>query len=322
MKKTLLIAALAFSIIGCGDKKNQDENGENKELSGTITVDGSSTVYPVTEAVAEEFRNTQPRVNVTIGVSGTGGGFQKFGRGEINIANASRSIKAEEKAVATENNVDLVELKVASDGIAVVKNPENDWLESITPEELKMIWEPAAQENIKRWNQIRPEWPNEEIRLYGPGVASGTFDYFTEAIVGKSGSSRGDYTASEDDNVLVQGIAGDKYALGFFGLAYYEENKDKLELVGITSGEETILPTAETVSDGTYPLARPLYIYVNSTSLENPEVVEFVRFYLNEVDELANDVGYISLPQEEYEAQIEKFNSFIDANTTGETAAE
>lgn len=321
MKKFILIAAVAFSIIGCGDKKNQDGNLENSELSGTITVDGSSTVYPVTEAIAEEFRTVQPRVNVTIGVSGTGGGFKKFGRGEINIANASRAIKAEEEAVASKNNINFVALKVAHDGLAVLKNPENDWLTNITPEELKMIWEPAAQDKIKKWNQIRPEWPNEEIRLYGPGVASGTFDYFTEAIVGESGSSRGDYTASEDDNVLVQGISGDKYALGFFGLAYYEENKDKLELVGITQGEEAITPTAETVSNGTYPLARPLFIYVNSTSLKNPEVVQFVEFYLDEVGSLAEDVGYISLSQEEYITQKEKFQDFLQSNTEESTTA-
>lgn len=309
MKKLVFITAVAFSMLSCGNNKKEND-------SSTITIDGSSTVYPVTEAIAEEFRTESPRTDVTIGVSGTGGGFQKFGRGEIDIANASRPIKEDEKAIAAQNNIDFVELEVAYDGLAVVVNPENDWLECITIEELKKIWEPGAQGTITRWNQINPEWPDEEIHLFGPGVASGTFDYFTEAVVGTSGSSRGDYTASEDDNVLVQGVSGDKYGLGFFGLAYYEENSDKLRMVAVNGGEGCVEPSAETVSNGTYaPLSRPLYIYVNSSSLENPAVVDFVEFYLNEAPNLLKDVGYIPLTSDEYKREREKFAAFVEENT-------
>jgi phosphate transport system substrate-binding protein len=312
MKKVLFITVLAFTMIACGNKKGQNKAGE---ATGSISVDGSSTVYPITEAVAEEFRAVQPRINVTIGVSGTGGGFQKFGRGEINIADASRLIKEEEGAAAKENNITFVGLEVALDGLAVVINPENDWAKSFTVEELKMIWEPAAQGKIMKWNQIRPEWPNEEIHLYGPGVASGTFDYFTEAIVGKSGSSRGDYTASEDDNVLVQGVAGDKFGLGFFGLAYFEENQDKLALAAVDGGNGPVIPSAETVNNNTYsPLSRPLFIYVNSSSVKNPEVVEFVRYYLKEAGKLSKDVGYFPLTDENYAGELKKFNSFVENN--------
>ena len=316
MKKILTIIALALIVSACGEKKVK--LGDNKEtiaLSGTIKVDGSSTVFPVTEAVAEEFRTAQPKVKVTIGVSGTGGGFKKFSRGETNISNASRPIKDKEKAACEENNINYLELEVAYDGLAVLVNPANDWVDNFRVEELKKIWEPAAQGKIMKWNQIRPEWPNEEIHLYGPGVASGTYDYFTEAVVGKSGSSRGDFTASEDDHVLVQGIAGDKYSLGFFGLAYYSENKDKLTLIGVHNGEEVVKPTLETVSNGTYrPLSRPLFIYVNSTSVKSPEVVEFVNFYIQNAGELSKDVGYIPLPAENYEKAKENFKTFVESN--------
>lgn len=314
MKKVLLIAILSFAVISCGNNKGQDnENGEAG--SGTISIDGSSTVYPITEAVAEEFRAEQPDVDVTIGVSGTGGGFKKFGRGEINISDASRPIKESEAAIAKENNITYVELEVAYDGLAVVINPENDWATTFTVEELKMIWEPAAQGKIMKWNQINPAWPNEEIHLFGPGVASGTFDYFTEAIVGESGSSRGDFTASEDDNVLVQGVSGDKYGLGFFGLAYFEANQDKLALASVDGGNGPVKPSTETVKNGTYaPLSRPLYIYVNSSSLKDKQVIDFVNFYLDEAGALAKDVGYISMTKEEYAVQKEKFNKFVKEN--------
>lgn len=306
---------LAITVIACGEKKEKNPAVEGKTLTGTIKVDGSSTVFPITEAVAEEFRIAAPDVKVTIGVSGTGGGFKKFSRGETNLSNASRPIKDKEKAACAENNINYLELEVAYDGLAVLVNPENDWVDNFTVEELKKIWEPAAQGVIMKWNQIRPEWPNEEIHLFGPGVASGTYDYFTEAIVGKSGSSRGDFTASEDDHVLVQGIAGDKYALGFFGLAYYAENKDKLTLIGVNNGEEVVKPTLETVSNGTYrPLSRPLFIYVNSTSVQSPEVIEFVNFYIDNAGELSEDVGYISLPSENYKTQKENFKTFVESN--------
>ncbi|MFD1292820.1 PstS family phosphate ABC transporter substrate-binding protein [Lutibacter holmesii] len=315
MKKLAIMLSLAFLISACGDKKDKNETTNSTALSGTIKIDGSSTVFPISEAVAEEFRTEEPRVKVTIGVSGTGGGFKKFSRGETNLSNASRPIKDKEKAACAENNINYLELEVAYDGLAVLVNPENTWVDNFTVEELKMIWEPAAQGVIMKWNQIRPEWPNEEIHLFGPGVASGTYDYFTEAIVGKSGSSRGDFTASEDDHVLVQGIAGDKYSLGFFGLAYYAENKDKLTLIGVHNGEEVVKPTLETVSNGTYrPLSRPLFLYVNSTSVKSPEVIKFVDFYIDNAGELAEDVGYIPLPAENYATQKANFNAFVESN--------
>jgi len=308
MKLNILIIASALVLAACGG--NTNKTSEN--LSGTIKIDGSSTVYPVTEAVAEEFRSVEPDVQVTIGISGTGGGFKKFGRGETDISDASRPIKQKEIDICNENNISYVDLTVGYDGLAVLVNPENDWVDYFTVEELKMLWEPDAQGKIMKWNQIRPEWPDEEVHLFGPGVASGTFDYFTEAVVGESGSSRGDFTASEDDHVLVQGIAGDKFGLGFFGLAYYEENKDKLRLVPVDGGEGAINPTLETVSNGTYqPLSRPLFIYVNSEAAKKEEVKEFVRFYLVSAAELTAEIGYVPLPTELYDAEKKKFEEFV-----------
>ncbi len=305
----LMTFGISLLITSCGSKS--DSEGDTDKLGGGIKIDGSSTVYPITEAIAEEFRVGQPDVKVTVGVSGTGGGFSKFGRGEIDINNASRPIKEKEAAECEQNNIKFAELKVAYDGLAVIVNKENTWINDLTVEELKKIWEPAAQSKIIRWNQIRPEWPAEEFHLYGPGIASGTYDYFTESIVGKSGSSRGDYTASEDDNVLVQGIAGDKNGLGFFGLAYYEENIDKLKLVGVDNGNGIIVPTAETVKNGTYaPLSRPVYIYVSGAAVKRPEVVQFVNFYLENAASLVPDVGYIPLSTEEYKREISKFENF------------
>lgn len=287
-------------------------------LSGEVKIDGSSTVFPITEAVAEEFRSEAPNVRVTVGVSGTGGGFQKFIRGDIDINNASREIKPTEIAKAEESGVDYLRLSVAYDGLAVVVNPQNDWVDYLTVEELKRIWEPAAQGTLTRWSQIREGWPDEEFHLYGPGVASGTYDYFTEAVVGESGSSRGDFTASEDDNVLVQGIATDKYALGFFGLAYFEENADRLKLVGVKDGEgEPVEPSLETVSNNTYtPLSRPLFIYVSESAAQKEPVQRFVNFYLNNAPELAKDIGYVPMPDSAYQVQKNKFREFIGADTT------
>ncbi|RMG87353.1 MAG: PstS family phosphate ABC transporter substrate-binding protein [Bacteroidetes bacterium] len=305
----LLVGALF--IVGCGGNA-QEQNDSEQALTGTIKVDGSSTVYPITEAVAEEFRAEAPKVKVTIGVSGTGGGFKKFSRGETDISDASRPIKESEAAACKENGIDYVELTVAYDGLAVVVNPQNDWATSLTTEELKKIWEPAAQDKIVNWNQIRPEFPDHKLTLLGPGTASGTFDYFTEAIVGESGASRGDYMPSEDDHVLVQGVAGDKYALGFFGLAYFEENQDKLKLVAVDNGNGPVLPSIETVKNGTYaPLSRPIFIYVNAQSVKRPEVVKFVEFYLTEAADLVKDVGYVPLQKEEYAQQLEKFRAFV-----------
>ena len=303
------ITVLLFGACKSGDSSN---NRSGEDLKGTVQIDGSSTVYPITEAVAEEFRTEQPGIRVTVGVSGTGGGFKKFTRGETDINDASRPIKESEIAICKENNIGFVELTIAFDGLAVLVNHNNTWVDNFTVEELKKIWEPSAQGTITRWNQIRPEWPDAEFSLYGPGVASGTYDYFTEVIVGESGASRGDYTASEDDNVLVQGIAGDENAIGFFGLAYYEENKDLLKLIGVDSGNGPVLPNLETVKNGTYsPLSRPIFIYISDIAATRPEVVEFVNFYLDNAEILVKDVGYIPLPKSEYDTQKQKFTSIL-----------
>ena len=238
-----------------------------------IKIDGSSTVYPITEAVAEEFQKAKKgEVKVTVGISGTGGGFKKFCRGETDISDASRPILKKEIDVCKEQGIEYIELPVAYDGLAVVVNPRNTWVKSLTVVDLKKMWEPAAQGTVTKWNQVRPEWPDAKLNLFGPGADSGTFDYFTEAVVGKSKSSRGDFTASEDDNVLVQGIAGDKNALGYFGLAYYEENKGKLKVVPIVNPatSKEVTPSLQTVKDGTYsPLSRPLFIYINKKSVRS-----------------------------------------------------
>lgn len=279
-----------------------------------VQVDGSSTVYPVTEAVAEEFQiNQKGKVMVTVGVSGTGGGFKKFCREETDISDASRPIKSTEKKLCADKGVEYIELPVAFDGLAVMVNPKNTWVKELTVEDLRKIWEPSAQKKIMKWSDVRPEWPNVDLRLYGPGTDSGTFDYFTKAINGKEGASRGDYTASEDDNILVQGIANDKGAVGYFGLAYYEHNKDRLKLIPIDdgidkNGKGPIFPSLKTVNNGTYkPLARPIYIYVSKNAAEKKEVEDFVNFYLENAEDLTEEVGYIPLPTDIYTKALKKF---------------
>jgi len=310
----LLIVFSILFVVSCNTESNNDAT--NQTLSGSIKIDGSSTVFPITEAVAEEYRSEAPKVQITIGVSGTGGGFQKFGRGETDISNASRPIKESEIKLCEENNIKYHSLLVAYDGMAILVNPENDWLNYITVEELKKIWEPDAQNTIMRWNQIRPEWPDAELRLYGAGTASGTYDYFTEAIVGESGSSRGDFTASEDDNVLVQGIKSDINSLGFFGLAYYEENKKDLKLVPVDNESGPVFPTFENVRDNRYdPLSRPIYIYVNSKAVQRAEVVNFINFYLLNAKLLSKEVGYVSLPDSLYKKEQENFDAFLKSNS-------
>ncbi|GIV95872.1 MAG: phosphate-binding protein [Herpetosiphonaceae bacterium] len=284
-------------------------------LSGDIVIDGSSTVFPISEAVAEEFGRVAPNVRVTVGVSGTGGGFKRFCAGETAISDASRPIKDSEIAACEEQGVEFIELPVAYDGLSVMVNPENDWVECMTPEELKQIWAPEAQGTITNWNQIRPDWPDQPLSLYGPGTDSGTFDYFTDAIVGEEGASRGDYTASEDDNVLVQGIAGEKNALGYFGYAYYIENQDKLKLVAIDGGQGCIAPSDETINNGSYYLSRPIFIYVRKDALDRPEVAQFVEFYLENAPQLVSEVGYVPLPEEAY--QLAKAR--VENRTTGTT---
>ncbi|MGC6428470.1 MAG: PstS family phosphate ABC transporter substrate-binding protein [Flavobacteriales bacterium] len=307
--KSLFYVIIAMFFIACGG--NQQTSNESN-LSGSIKVDGSSTVYPVTEAIAEEFRTVHPSVNVTVGVSGTGGGFKKFMRGETDINDASRPIKSKEADACAEIGIGFQELSVAYDGLAVLVHPDNYWVDYLTVEELKKIWLPESQGKVMYWDQVREGWPHEELHLFGPGVASGTYDYFSEAVCGKKVGTRGDFTASEDDHVLVQGISTDKNALGFFGLAYYEENKDKLKLVGVDNGNGVVMPTLETVGNGTYaPLSRPIFIYVSSLAVEREEVREFVSYYLETASSIASEVGYIPLLDSEYANEIEKFNNFI-----------
>jgi phosphate transport system substrate-binding protein len=272
-------------------------------VEGTILVDGSSTVAPITAAVAEEFQAQFPEVRVPVGISGTGGGFKKFCAGETDISDASRPIKESEVELCKQNGIEYVELPVAFDGLAVIVNPANDFVSCLTVEELKKVWSPEAEGVITNWNQVRAGFPDQPLALYGAGTDSGTYDYFTQAIVGKEGSSRGDFLPSEDDNVLVQGVAGDKNALGFFGLAYYEENADKLKLVAIDNGDgNCVLPDLETVSKGTYqPLSRPLFIYVNRERIDKKdEISAFIQFYLENAGALAKEVGYIPLTDEIY----------------------
>ncbi len=304
LKKAFIATLLFFAVIlsGCAQeaKETQKEQAE-KKLSGEIKVDGSSTVAPITEAVAEEFQKENPDVRVTVGISGTGGGFKKFVVGETDINDASRPIKDEEKEACKKNNIKYVEFKVGYDGLTVVVNKENDWCKDLTVEELRKIWEPNSK--VKKWSDIRPEWPKEKIVLFGPDTDSGTFDYFTEVIMGEEGKSRADYTASTDDNILVEGVAGEKYSLGYFGFAYYEQNKDKLKAVKVNG----VNPSVETIRNGSYsPLSRPLFIYLNQASLKRKEVLAFVKFYLENAPTLVADVGYVPLPDEEYLDQLSK----------------
>ena len=267
-----------------------------------IKIDGSSTVFPITEAVAEEFQKAKKGVvKVTVGIAGTGGGFKKFCRGETDISDASRPILKQEMETCKNANIQYIELPIAYDALTVMVNPKNEWVKSLTVADLKKMWEPSAQGKVTNWNQVRSDWPNAPLKLFGPGADSGTFDYFTEAIVGKAKSSRGDFTASEDDNVLVQGIANDRNALGYFGFAYYVENQKKLKAVPIDGGKGAVAPSPKTVEDGSYqPLSRPIFIYVSKKSLDKPEVKEFVEFYLKQAPQLVRQVKYVPLPPSAY----------------------
>jgi phosphate transport system substrate-binding protein len=309
MKNNVIIAGIvAVLIVAAGGYywwTTQQDN--NVEMSGTIEIDGSSTVFPITQAVAEEFRAVHPAVQVNVGVSGTGGGFKRFTAGETDISDASRPIKESERELAQQNDVEYVELSVALDGIAVVVNKGNTWVDYLTVEELKKMWEPDSV--VDSWDDIWPEWPAQPIRLYGPGTDSGTFDYFTAEIVGEEGASRPDFTASEDDNILVQGIAGDQYALGYFGYAYYAENTDKLTIIPIDSGDGPVTPSDSTINGGQYtPLSRPLFIYVSRESLERPEVKAFVEFYMENALDLVSEVGYTPLPEDVYVDNLDLIN--------------
>ncbi|MBL9002043.1 MAG: PstS family phosphate ABC transporter substrate-binding protein [Phycisphaerae bacterium] len=275
----------------------------------TIKIDGSSTVFPITEAVAEEFQKANPGSKVTVGISGTGGGFKKFVRGETDISNASRPILAKEIEEAVKNGIEFIELPVAFDALTVTVNPKNTAIKEFTVAELKKIWEPEAQGKVTKWNQVNPAWPANDLKLYGAGSDSGTFDYFTEAVVGKSKSSRGDYTASEDDNTLVQGVAKDPNAIGYFGYAYYAENTDKLRAVPIVNPAtgKGVVPSESTVKDGSYaPLSRPIFIYINKKSLARPEVSRFIEFYMTQGQDLIKEVKYIPLPSDSYVKALDR----------------
>jgi phosphate transport system substrate-binding protein len=292
LKQTLIAAA--FAVAACPAAFAQ---------SKTVKIDGSSTVFPVTEAVAEEFQKaSKGAVNVTVGISGTGGGFKKFCRAETDLSNASRPILKKEMDDCKAAGVEYIELPVAFDALTVVVNPRNGFIRQLTIAELKKMWEPAAQGKVKTWKDVNPEWPDQPLKLFGPGADSGTFDYFTEAVVGKSKSSRGDFTASEDDNVLVTGVSRDVGGLGYFGFAYYVENKDKLKAVPIVNAKgQAVTPSMEAVIAGSYePLSRPIFIYVNVKSLARPEVRSFVEFYMKHGAKLAREVKYVPLPDSAY----------------------
>src|SRR5918999_4427260 len=278
----ILIAAVAA---GCSNPQQQQASGAGGQQAGSIKIDGSSTVYPISEAVAEEFQKEHPDVRPTVAVSGTGGGFQKFCAGETDISDASRPIRPTEIEACKKTGIEYIELPIAYDGLAIVVNPKNTWAPSMTTAELKTLWQPEAQGKVTRWNQVRSSWPDREIRLFGAGVDSGTYDYFTEATVGKEGASRGDFTSSEDDNVIVQGVASDELALGFLPLAYVEANRDRLKIVPVEDGKAdngagAITPSSQTVRDGTcQPLSRPLFIYVSRKAADRPEVQQFVDMF-------------------------------------------
>lgn len=299
LARAVLTAAIVAATLACGGQPYT-----------FVTLDGSSTVFPISEAVAEDFQRATQGIRITVGISGTGGGFKRFCRGETDISNASRPISASEVAACDAAGITFIELPIAYDGIAIATHPRADWINDITVAELKTLWEPAAQGRVTRWNQLRADWPDRELHLFGAGVDSGTFDYFTEAIVGRAKASRGDFTSSEDDNVLVQGVSSDDLALAFLPFAYYEENQDTLKLIPVRDGDAAaaVLPSPETIRTGTYrPLSRPVFIYVSTAAAERPEVRQFVEFYLAEADALVREVNYVGLGRPAYELVGRRF---------------
>ncbi len=299
----LLAMGVAIALNGC-------TSDETKQYQ-PINIDGSSTVYPITQKMAEKFNETnQVPVEVTVSFSGTGGGFKKFCAGETDINNASRPISLAEMETCKQNKISYIEFPVAFDALTVVVHPQNTWVSEITVEELRKIWEPEAQQKITQWNQIRPDWPKAPLKLYGPGADSGTYDYFTEALTGKAGASRSDYIASEDDTIIEQGVTSDVNSLGYFGLSYYELNKDDLKALAVDSGNGPVFPSRETVEKSEYnPLARPLFIYINLKAAQNnPAMREFVYYYLDQAAQVVNEVGYIPLPEEAYHINKVTYN--------------
>lgn len=309
MWKTLALSAVlipALATVGVWSASTV-----HSESTALIKVDGSSTVFPITEAVAEEFqKETRGSVRVTVGISGTGGGFKKFCRGETDVQDASRPISSGEMEACRAGGVQFYELPIAFDALTLAVSPQATWINSVTVDELKRMWEPSAQGRIMKWSQVRPDWPDQPLKLFGAGSDSGTFDYFTEAVVGKAKASRGDFTASEDDNTLVQGIANDKHALGYIPFAYYEPNKKRLKAVSIDGGHGPVGPSRESVENGSYqPLSRPLFIYVSAKSAARSEVKKFVEFYLAQVPVLAPQVKYVPLPPQAYALAGEHFKN-------------
>jgi phosphate transport system substrate-binding protein len=303
-----LLAALLVSVTGCGGGDDNGDGTGGSSLSGRIEADGSSTVGPLTTAAAERFQRENSDVQITVGVSGTGGGFERFCAGETDLSNASRPIEDDEKATCEKNGVKFAELQVANDALTIAANPQNDWADCLTTAQLKKIWDQGS--TVKSWKDVDPSWPDEDLKLYGPGTDSGTFDYFTAEINGDEGRSRSDYSASEDDNVLVQGVAGGKGALGYFGLSYFEQNQDKLKALEVDGGEGCVAPSAETAQDGTYkPLSRPLFVYVKASSLQEPQVKAFLDYLLANAEDIAKAAQFVPMTSE----QLQKAQSDLKA---------
>jgi phosphate transport system substrate-binding protein len=315
------LVVLVFAAAGCGRDDESTSGGSDtattaqEQLSGDILIDGSSTVGPLTTGAAEEFRTEQPGVNIEVGISGTGGGFERFCAGETDISDASRPIDdAEEAPVCADAGIEYTDFQVAVDALTVVVNSENDWVDCLTVEQLKKIWEPKAEKKITNWNQIDPSFPDQPLVLAGPGTDSGTFDYFTDEINGEEGASRSDYNASEDDNVIVQAVAGDTGGLGYFGFTYYEENQDTLKALEIDGGDGCVAPSVDTARDGSYaPLSRPLFIYVKNESLQRPEVRGFVDYYLANAVQIADDFQFIPIPDDLVSENQSKLESTVGA---------
>jgi phosphate transport system substrate-binding protein len=320
-----LATVLVMVLAACGEDKSDSgsDSGESSELSGSINVDGSSTVAPLASAAAELFAADNPDVQISVGTSGTGGGFEKFCAGETDMSNASRPIKDDDETegpACEKNGVEYEEIQIANDGLALVINPDNDWAECLTVEQLKTIWEPSAEGTVTNWNQVDPSFPDEALTLYGAGTDSGTFDYFTDAINGEEGASRADYNQTEDDNTTVQGVSGEKGGLGYFGLSYYEENQDKLKVVKVDNGDGCVEPTTETVQDGTYaPLSRPLFIYPNDKLLARPEGLAFVVYFVENSDEIATAALFVPMTAEQKQTSLDEVHALAGTDTSTST---
>jgi phosphate transport system substrate-binding protein len=323
----LVLAVCALALVGgaCGGDDDEEGGGDTtaatetgeagSDLSGRIEADGSSTVGPLATAAAERFQDENPDVQVTVGISGTGGGFERFCAGETDVSNASRPIDDEEKTLCEQNGVEYVEFQVANDALSVVVNNENDWATCLTVDQLKKIWGPGSK--VNNWNQVDPAFPDQELKLFGPGTDSGTFDYFTDAINGEEGASRSDYQASEDDNVLVQGISGETGGLGYFGFSYFEENQDSLKALEVDDGDGCVAPTARTAQDGTYtPLSRPLFVYVKQESFEKPEVEAFIQYFLDNEQQIAESADFVPMTEEQLATEREKFDSAVSGTSS------